>query len=307
MSYIPLHPNTNSQTECPGQPQQSPSIPPSSVNSTLYTNQPVAQMDQVPQFFPGFYYGYVQDPMAELKVATEALIHQKPQFEEQFLGCQFPNRYYVFINSPKFIGKKMLFKCKEQSECCQRNCCPAGAREFLMAIKHVEPNKETDDNFTKANISAYKPFKCTCCCLERPEMNVIVNGNLVGTVEQPFYCCDPIFTIKDKFGKLKYFIWADCCQCGYCCGNNICGKLSETWFNIYYDQRKSEVVGKIVKKVAKLSEMITNADSYLITFPPYATPADKLLLITAALMIDYQYFENSPERAHESHTYRQAI
>ena len=307
MSYIPLHPNTNSQTECPGQPQQSPSIPPSSVNSTLYTNQPVAQMDQVPQFFPGFYYGYVQDPMAELKVATEALIHQKPQFEEQFLGCQFPNRYYVFINSPKFIGKKMLFKCKEQSECCQRNCCPAGAREFSMAIKHVESNNEVDDDFTKANISAYKPFKCTCCCLERPEMNVIVNGNLVGTVEQPFYCCDPIFTIKDEFGKLNYFIWADCCQCGYCCGNNICGKLSETWFFIYNYQNMSEAVGSIVKKVAKLSEMITNADSYLITFPPDATSADKLLLIIAGLMIDYQYFENSPERVHESHTYRQAI
>ena len=69
----------------------------------------------------------------------------------------------------------------------------------------------------------------------------------------------------------------------------------------------SEAVGTIVKKVAKISEMITNADSYLITFPPKATSADKLLLIIAGLMIDYQYFENSPERAHESHTYRQAI
>ena len=54
--------------------------------------------------------------------------------------------------------------------------------------------------------------------------------------------------------------------------------------------------------------MITNADSYLINFPSKATPADKLLLITAGLMIDYQFFENSPESPNQSHgTYRQAI
>jgi hypothetical protein len=94
----------------------------------------------------------------------------------------------------------------------------------------------------------------------------------------------------------------------FCCKNNICGKLSEVWFNIYNDPGRTEIVGNIVKKVAKFSEMITNADSYLITFPGDATPAYKLLLISAALMIDYQYFENSPESLNQSHgTYRQAI
>ena len=109
MSYKPLVTNTNPQTEFPGQPQQPPSIPPSSLNSTFNTNQPVTQMNPVPQFFQGFKYEYVDDPLVELRQASEALIHQKPQFEEQFLGCQFPNRYYVFTNSLQY-GKKMLFK-----------------------------------------------------------------------------------------------------------------------------------------------------------------------------------------------------
>ena len=308
MSYKPLFTNTNPQTEFPGQPQQPPSIPPSSLNSTFNTNQPVTQMNPVPQFFQGFKYGYVDDPLVELGQASEALIHQKPQFEEQFLGCQFPNRYFVFTNSLQY-GKKMLFKCKEQSECCQRNCCCASVREFSMAIKHVKPHLETDDSFDNTDISAYKPCKCTCFCLERPIMNVFTNRNtLVGIVKQPFSCCDPIFTINDPSGVIKYYIWADCCQCGYCCGNNICGKLSEVWFNIYNDPGRTEKVGNIIKKVAKFSEMITNADSYLINFPSKATPADKLLLITAGLMIDYQFFENSPESPNQSHgTYRQAI
>ena len=130
MSYKPLVPTINPPPVYP--PQTSSSIPPSSPNSTVYTNQPIIQMSQVPQFFPGFSYIYVSNPKVELGEATEALIHQKAQFEEQFLGCQFPNRYYVFINSPYYTGKKMLFKCKEESECCQRNCCRAGDREFSM-------------------------------------------------------------------------------------------------------------------------------------------------------------------------------
>ena len=202
----------------------------------------------------------------------------------------------------------MLFKCKEQSECCQRNCCCASVREFSMAIKHVKPHLETDDTFDNTDISAYKPCKCTCFCLERPIMNVFTNRNtLVGTVKQPFSCCDPIFTINDPSGVIKYYIWADCCQCGYCCGNNICGKLSEVIFYIYSNLDKTVKIGSITKKVAKLSEMITNADSYSIIFPEGAFPEDKLLLIAAALMIDYQYFESSPESSHDHGPHRQAI
>ena len=306
MSYTPLVPTINPPPVYP--PQTSSSIPPSSPISTVYTNQPVIQMSQVPQFFPGFSYTYVLDPMVELETATEALIHQKAQFEEQFLGCQFPNRYYVFVGSPNYyIGKKMLFKCKEKSECCQRNCCPAGDREFSMVMKYVEPNKEMDDTFTSPNITAYKPFKCTCFCLERPEMSVFAGGKLVGTVKQPFYCCDPIFTIKDASGKFKYFIHADCCQCGFCCKNNICGKLSDVIFYIYSNLDKTVKIGSITKKVANLSEMITNADSYSIIFPKVAFPEDKLLLIAAGLMIDYQYFESSPESSHDHGPHRQAI
>ena len=53
--------------------------------------------------------------------------------------------------------------------------------------------------------------------------------------------------------------------------------------------------------------MITNADSYSIIFPEGAFPEDKLLLIAAALMIDYQYFESSPESSHDHGPHRQAI
>ena len=45
------------------------------------------------------------------------------------------------------------------------------------------------------------------------------------------------------------------------------------------------------KKKANFAELITTADSYQINFPPESTPNDKMNLIAAGLMIDYQFFE----------------
>ncbi len=100
-------------------------------------------------------------------------------------------------------------------------------------------------------------------------------GNVVGRIKQPFSCCDPIFTIHDETNDLKYFIRADCCQCGYCCGKCTCGKFSEAVFNICKDQNMGTIVGTIIKKVATFSEFLTNANSYIISFPSDANPKDK--------------------------------
>ena len=52
------------------------------------------------------------------------------------------------------------------------------------------------------------------------------------------------------------------------------------------------------------SEMVTDADSYQISFPPGATAEDKLLLIALGLMIDYQYFETDSSDNNTHHTRR---
>lgn len=258
-----------------------------------YANQPLPPVAAPPMVFQGISYVFVADPMQELAVSTGALIKQQPQFFEQISGCESPNRYFVFSQSPT-AGMKMLFKCKEQSECCQRNCCAASQREFVMDIKHVVNAGFMDDNFQNNYIHVNKPFKCTCCCLERPEMiATFVQGNqMLGKVRQPFTCCDPVFTIHDNSGTPKFFIHADCCQCGLCCANNFCGKMSEARFNIYRDIGLTQMVGSILKKPAtSVSEMVTSADSYQINFPVDALPNEKLLLILTGLMIDYQFFE----------------
>ena len=256
-----------------------------------YANQPMPPTAMPPVHFAGITYTYVLDPMQELALSPSVLIRQQPQFFEQISGCESPNRYFVFSQSPQ-TGFKMLFKCKEQSECCQRNCCSASMREFVMDIKHIANAGALNENFQNSFVHVNKPFKCTCCCLERPEMiaNYSANGELVGKVKQPFSCCDPIFTIYDNAGTMRYYIYADCCQCGLCC-SGPCAKMSEVTFNIYRDANMGQPIGSIVKKIANFSELITSADSYQVNFPVDARPNEKLLLIITGLMIDYQFFE----------------
>ena len=249
-----------------------------------YVNQPMPQT-AVPVNHFGFAYTYVLDPMQELALSTGVLIRQQPQFFEQISGCETPNRYFVFSQSPQ-TGFKMLFLCKEQSECCQRNCCAASMREFVMDIKHIANVGAINENFSNSFVHV------TCCCLERPEMiaTYAAGNEIVGKVKQPFSCCDPIFTIYDNAGTMRYFVHADCCQCGICC-TGFCAKMSEAVFNVYRDGNMGHPVGSIVKKVANLSELVTSADSYQVNFPADAKPNEKLLLIITTLMIDYQFFE----------------
>ena len=262
-----------------------------------YANQPVQPVAAVPApYFGGLQYVYVSDPMAELALSTGVLIKQEAQFFEQITGCESPNRYYVFSQSPQ-AGMKLLFKCKEYSQFCMRNCCPANNREFNMAIKHIATAANLNEDFSTPYIDVRKPCKCTCLCLERPEM--LVNfGNqapgCLGKIKQPFTCCDPEFTTYDSTGIVKFTIHGDCCQCGLLCNNNFCGKLSDVTFNIHQGNSvNSSPCGSITKKVATAAELVTSADSYQINFPPSATPQDKMLLIVAGLMIDYQFFEES--------------
>lgn len=61
------------------------------------------------------------DPMTELSLATSAVIKQQIEFLEVLTGCETKNRYHVYIKTQ--TGEMIyLFKCKEESTWCQRNC-----------------------------------------------------------------------------------------------------------------------------------------------------------------------------------------
>ena len=260
---------------------------------------PPPQNQMPPELFPGLQFVYVIDPLAELANCTGVEIRQQPEFFEMMTGCETANRYHVFGQTPQ--GIKYLFKCNEQSGWLMRNCCPSDMRQFNMNIVHVTSTSPMSPQLSKSFANAFKPFKCTICCLNRPELFLTLNDDnrRVGVIKNPFSLCDPIFDVIDEHGTLKYIVTADCCQCGLVCANNLFGKMSEATFNIL-NPSNNQVLGTIIKKPANFNEMVTDADSYQINFPVSAPPTDKLLIIAIGLMIDYQYFEtnNSSDEQH---------
>ena len=76
------------------------------------------------------------------------------------------------------------------------------------------------------------------------------------------------------------------------------GKTSQGVFEIL-DAKTLQNIGRITKEPAtSISEMVTDADTYIVNFPPNADANDKLLLTGLSLMIDYQFFETDASDNH---------
>lgn len=228
----------------------------------------------------------------------EMIIKQESDILEAVTGCQEPNNYHIYgklANGEKYY----IFKFKEFSSCGMRFWCPVSCRELTMKIKLVidesenENEDENDEEFKNSFIYIEKKFKCPCFDCIRPEMKVFLSetNTLLGTIEEAFSCCDPIFKIYDKDGKCLFYIDSNCCQCGFMCRNNCLGKTDECVFFIYDTEDKGNAIGEICKKGA--ASQLSIADNYSVIFPKNASIEDKILLTIAGVMIDYQYFENN--------------
>jgi hypothetical protein len=246
-------------------------------------------MQVVPMY--GNQYSLTEDPLNELSLCKKATIRQQAEYLQILSGYEGKNRYDVFITLPNGM-EKYLFKCKEESSACQRQCCPSDSREFKMKIKHISNPMDFFANYEKYYAKLDKPFKCTCLCCNRPTITgIFQNDNqFFGSVTQEYTCCDPLFEIKNAKG-VKYVITIDCDQCSFCC-SCCCSKFNKVECIISDVGRNRKPVGKITKTPARnFVEIVGDADTYEIEFPPDATPHEKLSIIMAGLFIDYRYFE----------------
>ena len=264
---------------------------------------PVQPMPFVP-VFGNLQYSYTLDPLSELEMSKQAKIRQQPELYEIYSGVETENRYHVFITLPNGM-EKYLFKCKEQSTCCQRQCCPADAREFNMLIKHISNPMGFKEDFSKYFAKLSKPFKCTCLCLARPKITgeYTSNNQVFGEVKEECTCCDPLFVVLNQ-SEVKYSITINCCQCGFCCRSACSGYYAVDCI-IREGGKNGTPVGSIKKKLASnILEFMGDADTYVVEFPPSATPEDKLSLIMAGLFIDYRYLESNASNNGRGHRRR---
>lgn len=96
-------------------------------------------------------------------------------------------------------------------------------------------------------------------------------------------------------GKVRWKVYGEYCQCGFWARDISVGKCYEVDFWIYdanADISKSKPVGNIHKVFKGLSELVTDSDAFILTFPKKAKAIERLMLIGSVIMIDYRYYED---------------
>jgi len=229
----------------------------------------------------------VVDPFQILQMSPTCVIQQQINLFNMIGPCEMPQRYDVFCI---FNGVTIrLFRCRENSGFCVRQCCHPDCRSFMMDVKYVGNMNMIDDDFTAPVALLNRPFACSCACFCRPEMQVtwMYGGNqTIGIVRDPWTCCNLQFNVFDAAGEQIYRVEGSCCQLGM---NKHC-KCLKVVLDIY--KAGTDVACGAIIKTERCSSCITQADTFNIFFPPDANAAQKMLLISATLMADYQHFEN---------------
>jgi hypothetical protein len=251
----------------------------------------------------------VPDVLSEIVKAKEVIIEQKIELMEALTGCETPNRYNVFYIDSEG-QKKFLFKCKEESGWFCRNCVPSSNRPFYLKMYHVKSSSPNSDS--KQLIGDFeRPFMCTCLCCCRPRMDgyfksqisddvpgkknaikkIGQKGNM-GKVLEPF-SCGPTINLYGHDKKVRWKIYGEYCQCGFWARDISVGKCYEVDFPIYdCEDTEKKPVGNIHKIFKGLSELISDSDVFVLTFPKKADVIDRLMLIGSVIMIDYRFYED---------------
>lgn len=235
--------------------------------------------------------------MAGIKLAKSVFIKQTIEWVDMIAGYENPNRFQVYYKDIDTDKYYLLFSCKEMSGYFIRNCIVGDIKPMYMAIKHIK-SKIKDDNFKKDDKFAVlvKPFQANClfCDTETANHFKNENGPRFGTIVQKSTFCDPIFEVKNSVGEVIFTIMTNCCKCGYMF-RGTCGMFEPVVFLIFRGFNiGSGPVGRINKHLHGIQSLLNEEDTYEVIFPDNANEEEKLNLISAALMIDFIFFEENP-------------
>ena len=239
--------------------------------------------------FKDLNFSYVNDPISEIERCFGVLIRQFPDSFDFINGFETCNKFYIFgINGN---GYNYLFNCQESIDCCMRFCCPISNKKLNMNLVHSPSSSPASAGAKVGTIQ--KPFKCSCCCICRPELILTLedSNETVGKIKEEFSLCDDSYKIINIKNESRYRVSATICQCGLFCSNTVCGRNCDTSFTIE-EPITHEPIGTIAKQ--NIGDKNNPEESYEIKFPRKANSNDKLLLTALGIMIDYQFFDADP-------------
>jgi len=91
---------------------------------------------------------------------------------EMVTGCETENKYLVMAADKDGNAKKknVLFKCKEKSSFCARQCLNGDCRPFKIKVEHDSKGESLNEGEMAFKFN--REFACTLLCCNRPELSV---------------------------------------------------------------------------------------------------------------------------------------
>lgn len=261
--------------------------------------QVMGQGGRMPNYM-AFEIGQPMDPYAILGRFPSLKIKEKVQLAEILVGFEQPEKY--MISDPS--SNMDLFIAAERGNgmlgVLGRNVMSGGSRPFTLDIGMLVGPGQPPVNF----VTLERPFACTCCCLNRPEVDVInaITGMKIGSVVEPFACCSYNLVIKDASGAEVLEIKHGCCDCSLMCWGCPCG-CQETDFQIY--DKNGSTVGHIRRQfnmeqaMGALTGVHVDADQFRVDFQDVQHPEWKAMILATALFLDFCYFVKSGQEARD--------
>jgi len=208
------------------------------------------------------------DALARLNTVE---LKQKISMCEVFSGCEIANRFW--LNTPE---GNTIYYCREHSSLGNRLCC-GNIRPLTITI---------EDDTGKPIVEIDRPLKCMGCCCSccypscTQEMNVRIEGQEVGKVEEIPTWWNQVVNVHDQAGNKIYKIRGDSCFT-FCC-NDIPFQILDL------DGNQVGTITKMWKGFCK--ESFTDADTFVIEFPNMEIN-HKVLILGATFMLDFMFFE----------------
>eukprot|EP01038_Epipyxis_sp_PR26KG_P010734 gene10734-14418_t len=212
---------------------------------------------------------------------------KKGCLQELLCGCDANEEFKI---STKERKDHVIYYARESSTCINRICCGTN-RPF--EINFYEGADKSSPQIGLFNRPLRCPMaSCKCCCFQEVEAKSI-NGEVVGSVKEQFFCCVPKFDVMKPDGTVQYVLRQPTCCCGTCvdcCKLGCCSCKIPFYF--YEPGNESKEVGGVTKVWRGLgSEIFTDADSFELDFPPGSDVESKFRLLAAVFLINQLFFE----------------
>lgn len=205
-----------------------------------------------------------------LCLLDKLLVKRKLEVLEILTGIETKNRYSISSSN-----EELIFSAFEESDFCDRSCCPASIRPFDMRIQDMEGRVVMMLSRRLACDSCCFP----CCLMQRMEV-ASPPGNVIGYIVQEFSLFHPKFRIEDPIGevimRMEGLFWQ-------------VTSSKDIDFSIF-SKDGSRLLARIRRTGTGLrKQVIPDSESLEVSFKRDLTVSLKPVILGACFLIDFMY------------------